>query len=135
LRLTDQQNCCPSLREEKTETIIKNANKYSPLIKEYSLLRSWDGRPPRVVGGFNQARLLMAEIKDLKMMECLSRPFDFSRMIRAGPALGNIAKKLKLSWFKVTGHTFGKSSLTQVRQIMECRQTTRKGGNYVFSKI
>ena len=45
-----------------------NTLKHDPLKKEYRLLRSWDNGPPPVVDSLNQARLLMAEIKNLKLM-------------------------------------------------------------------
>jgi hypothetical protein len=45
-----------------------NTIKHDPQKKEYRLLRSWDNGPPPVVDSLNQARLLMTEIKNLKLM-------------------------------------------------------------------
>jgi len=45
-----------------------NTLKYDPSKKEYSLMRSWNSAPPLVMGDLNQARFLMTEIKDLKLM-------------------------------------------------------------------
>jgi hypothetical protein len=45
-----------------------NTLKYDPSKKEYSLMRSWDSGPPLVMENLNQARFLMSEIKDLKLM-------------------------------------------------------------------
>ena len=46
-----------------TNTIMHQSEK-----NEYRLLRSWDSGPPPVVRSLNQARLLMAEVNDLKLM-------------------------------------------------------------------
>jgi hypothetical protein len=45
-----------------------NTIKHHPQKKEYRLLRSWDNGAPPVVDSLNQARLLMTEIKNLKLM-------------------------------------------------------------------
>jgi hypothetical protein len=45
-----------------------NTIKHDPQKKEYRLLRSWDNGPPPVVDSLNQARLLMTEINNLKLM-------------------------------------------------------------------
>lgn len=45
-----------------------NTIKHHPLKKEYSLLRSWDSGPPLVVDSLNQARLLVAEVNNLKLI-------------------------------------------------------------------
>jgi len=45
-----------------------NTIKHDPQKKEYRLLRSWDNGPPPVVDSLNEARLLMTEIKNLKLM-------------------------------------------------------------------
>ena len=45
-----------------------NTIKYLPEKNEYRLLRSWDSGTTLVVDSLNQARLLMAEINDLKLM-------------------------------------------------------------------
>jgi hypothetical protein len=45
-----------------------NTIKHHPLKKEYSLLRSWHSGPPLVVDSLNQARLLVAEVNNLKLM-------------------------------------------------------------------
>jgi len=45
-----------------------NTIKYDPLKKEYSLMRSWDSGPPLVVGTLNEARQVMTEVNDLKVI-------------------------------------------------------------------
>jgi hypothetical protein len=45
-----------------------NTIKYDPLKKEYNLLRSWESGPPLVVGALNEARQVMTEVNDLKVM-------------------------------------------------------------------
>ena len=45
-----------------------NTLKHHPQKKEYRLLRSWDNGPPPVVDALNQARLLMTEVNNLKLM-------------------------------------------------------------------
>jgi hypothetical protein len=45
-----------------------NTIKHDPQKKEYRLLPSWDNGPPPVIYDLNQARLLMTEIKHLKLM-------------------------------------------------------------------
>ena len=45
-----------------------NTIKHRPQKNEYSLLRSWDSGPPLVVASLNQARLLVAEVNNLKLM-------------------------------------------------------------------
>jgi len=51
-----------------THQTATNTLKYDPSKKEYSLMRSWNSAPPLVVEDLNQARFLMTEIKDLKLM-------------------------------------------------------------------
>jgi hypothetical protein len=46
-----------------TNTIMNQPEK-----KEYRLLRSWDSGPPPVVDSLNEARLLMTEVNNLKLM-------------------------------------------------------------------
>jgi len=45
-----------------------NTIKHQPQKNEYSLLRSWDSGPPKVVDSLNEARLLVAEVNNLKLM-------------------------------------------------------------------
>ena len=45
-----------------------NTIMHQPEKNEYRLLRSWDSGPPPVVGSLDQARLLMTEVNDLKLM-------------------------------------------------------------------
>ena len=45
-----------------------NTIKHQPGKNEYHLLRSWDSGPPLVVDSLNQARLMMAEVNNLKLM-------------------------------------------------------------------
>jgi hypothetical protein len=45
-----------------------NSIKHHPEKNEYRLLRSYDSGPPLVVATLNQARLLMAEVNNLKLM-------------------------------------------------------------------
>ena len=45
-----------------------NTIKRQPGKNEYRLLRSWDNGPPPVVDSLNQARLLMTEVNNLKLM-------------------------------------------------------------------
>lgn len=45
-----------------------NTIKHDPQKNEYRLLRSWDNGPPPKVDSLNQARLLMTEIKNLKLI-------------------------------------------------------------------
>jgi hypothetical protein len=45
-----------------------NTLKHDPPKKEYRLLRSWDNGPPPVVNSLNEARLLMTEVNNLKLM-------------------------------------------------------------------
>ena len=45
-----------------------NTVMHQPEKNEYRLLRSWDSGPPPVVESLNQARLLMTEVNDLKLM-------------------------------------------------------------------
>ncbi len=45
-----------------------NTIKHHPQKKEYRLLRSWDSGPPLAVDSLNEARLLMAEVNNLKLM-------------------------------------------------------------------
>jgi hypothetical protein len=45
-----------------------NTIKHDPQKNEYRLVRSWDNEPPLKVDSLNQARLLMTEIKNLKLI-------------------------------------------------------------------
>jgi len=45
-----------------------NTIEHHPEKHEYRLLRSWDSGPPLKVDSLNQARLLMAEVNNLKLM-------------------------------------------------------------------
>ena len=45
-----------------------NTVMHEPGKNEYRLLRSWDNGPPPVVDSLNQARLLMTEVNNLKLM-------------------------------------------------------------------
>jgi hypothetical protein len=45
-----------------------NTIKHQPGKNEYHLLHSWDSGPPLVVDSLNQARLMMAEVNNLKLM-------------------------------------------------------------------
>ena len=45
-----------------------NTIMHQPEKNEYRLLRSWDSGPPPVVSSLNQARLLMTEVNNLKLI-------------------------------------------------------------------
>lgn len=45
-----------------------NTLRYDPSKKKYSLIRSWYNGPPMVVGTLDQAKKLMIEIMDLRLM-------------------------------------------------------------------
>jgi hypothetical protein len=45
-----------------------NTIKHHPEKNDYRLLRSWDSGPPLAVDSLNEARLLMAEVNNLKLM-------------------------------------------------------------------
>lgn len=62
-----------------------NTIKHHPQKNEYRLLRSWDNGPPPVVESLNQARLLMTEIKNLKLtpLAVLERGKDYQIRVQA----------------------------------------------------
>jgi hypothetical protein len=62
-----------------------NTIKHDPLKKEYRLLRSWDNGPPPVVDSLNRARLLITEIKNLKLMPlaALEKGRDYQIRVQA----------------------------------------------------
>ena len=45
-----------------------NTIMHEPGKNEYRLLRSWNNGPPALVGSLNQARLMMTEVNNLKLM-------------------------------------------------------------------
>jgi len=53
---------------EIVEIKITHAIKYDNLKKEYSIHRSWDDDPPKIVKSFVEAKKLMAEIDSLKVV-------------------------------------------------------------------
>jgi hypothetical protein len=62
-----------------------NTIKHEPQKKEYRLLRSWDNGPPPVVDSLNRARLLITEIKNLKLMPlaALEKGRDYQIRVQA----------------------------------------------------
>ena len=54
--------------KKKAHHAATNTNIHQPEKNEYRLLRSWDQGPPPVVDSLNQARLMMTEVKNLKVV-------------------------------------------------------------------